>query len=302
MAENTENTTPNSPWLRRIVVTLGPLAEWQGKAKGEVVRFASDGTRQGLRVTGQFSKTIMGMPSPSTVSIYNLSRDTRNAIRASLTKITVEAGWSNTELRKEFQGSVMATYSERNGADIVTKLICLPGYGAIVRGVSSQTFRAGTPLKTAIKTLGKDLPGVTISDSNLAGIDGKIGSRGFSFAGSTRDALTRMAEEYGFSWSIQDGELTAIRDKLILPQTYLLDGEKSGLISVTPVFKGPMQIQTGVRISGIYLPGLTAGRSVAISSKINQRLSGTYRIHTMRSDIDAYSSSWNMNLECFNYL
>ena len=43
MAAEKKSSTPNRPFLRRIVVTLGPLEEWRGKSKGEIVQFKSDG-------------------------------------------------------------------------------------------------------------------------------------------------------------------------------------------------------------------------------------------------------------------
>ena len=52
MAAEKKSSTPNRPFLRRIVVTLGPLEEWRGKSRGEIVQFKSDGTLEGLRVTG----------------------------------------------------------------------------------------------------------------------------------------------------------------------------------------------------------------------------------------------------------
>ena len=199
MAAEKKSSTPNRPFLRRIVVTLGPLEEWRGKSRGEIVQFKSDGTLEGLRVTGTFQKTLMGMPQPSQISIYNLSRDTRNAIMGSLTKITVEAGWNNTDLRKVFQGSIMSSSSERSGPDIVTKLVALPGYGSLVRGVSSVTFGAGTPVSVAARKLASDLPGMTVQGGNFQGVAGNIGPRGWSYAGSTKDGLTRLGEEHGFS-------------------------------------------------------------------------------------------------------
>lgn len=144
-----ENSTPNRPFLWRIVATLDLLEEWRGKGRGETAQLKSDRTLEDLRVTGALQKTPMGMPQPSQISIYNPSRDTRSAIKGSLTKTTIEAGWNNTDLRKVFQGSIMSSSSERNGPDIVTKLVVLPGYGPPVRGVSSVTFGAGTPVSVA---------------------------------------------------------------------------------------------------------------------------------------------------------
>ena len=281
--------------------TLGPLEEWRGKSRGEIVQFKSDGTLEGLRVTGTFQKTLMGMPQPSQISIYNLSRDTRNAIKGSLTKIAVEAGWNNTDLRKVFQGSIMSSSSERSGPDIVTKLVALPGYGSLVRGVSSVTFGAGTPVSVAAQKLASDLPGMTVQGGNFQGVAGNIGPRGWSYAGSTKDGLTRLGEEHGFSWSVQDGEVTAIGDRFMLGSYVELNGENGGLISIAPTLTGPMQIQSGVKIKALYVPGISAGHSIKVNSTLNPRLSGTYRIHTMSINIDAYSEAWTMDIESFRF-
>lgn len=301
MAAEKKSSTPNRPFLRRIVVTLGPLEEWRGKSRGEIVQFKSDGTLEGLRVTGTFQKTLMGMPQPSQISIYNLSRDTRNTIKGSLTKITVEAGWNNTDLRKVFQGSIMSSSSERNGPDIVTKLVALPGYGSLVRGVSSVTFGAGTPVSVAAQKLASDLPGMTVQGGNFQGVAGNIGPRGWSYAGATKDGLTRLGEEHGFSWSVQDGEVTAIGDRFMLGSYVELNGENGGLISIAPTLTGPMQIQSGVKIKALYVPGISAGHSIKVNSTLNPRLSGTYRIHTMSINIDAYSEAWTMDIESFRF-
>lgn len=291
---------PNRPWLRRIRVTLGPLEEYKDAKKGSTIQFVSDGTFNGLRVTASIQKTIMVLPQPSVIDIYNLSSDTRNAIKKSLTKITLEAGWRNTDYRTVFQGSVVSVYSEKQGADIVTHLLCLPGYGAVIQGASSATFGPATPITTVIEQLGKDLPGVIVDQKNFKGCEGRIGGRGWSCHGTTKQALTDLAEEYGFSWSIDDGKLVCIGDRFMLASSYTFDSEKSGLISITPVLSGPFQITTGVRIKALYIPGLTVGSSIKIDSKLNEKFSGTYRIHTATVSMDAYSDTWTMDIE--NYM
>lgn len=287
------------PWLRRIVVTLGPLEEWRGRSQGQIVRFESDGTPKGLKITGAFQKTVMGMPSPSQISVFNLARDTRDAIRGSLTKITVQVGWKNTELHTLFQGSILSAISERNSADIVTKISALPGYGAVVRGVSSKTYGAGTPVRDVVKDMANDLPGLTIADSGIEGISGNLGGGGWSYAGSTKDGLTQLANEFGFSWSVDDGKFKALGDKATFGGYAELNGKKGGLISVVPLLTGPMQIQTGVKIKALYVPGITTGSSVRINSELSPKLNGTYRVHTTNVSIDAYSDQWTMDIESF---
>ena len=291
--------TPNRPWLRKIRVTIGPLEEYRGVKNGPVVQFLSDGTLNGLRVSANIQKTIMVIPQPSVIDVYNLSVDTRNAIKKSLTKLTLEAGWKNTDLRTVFQGSVVNVTSEKKGPDVVTHIMCLPGYGALAQGASSATFGPATPITTVIEQIGKDLPGVTVDKSNFRGVEGKIGGRGLSCQGTTKQALTDLAEEYGFSWSINDGKLVCIGDRFQLPSTYRFDGVKSGLVSITPILTGPFQITTGVRIKALYIPGISVGSSVEIASTLNKSLSGSYRVHTLNIAMDAYSDVWTMDLESY---
>jgi len=282
------------------VVTLGPLEEWRGLKKGTVVQFEADGTPNGLKVTGTFQKTVMGMPQASTVTVTNLARDTRDAIRARLTKITVEVGWQNTELHKVFQGSVLSVVSERSGADINTKISAIPGYGAMVRGVSSKSYAGGTPVKDVVKDMAGDMPGLTVADSGIEGLTGQIGSAGWSFAGSTRDGLTQLANEHGFSWTVDGGNFKAVGDKAHFGNYVELTGN-GGLISITPSLTGPMQIQNGVKIKALYVPGITTGGMVKVVSDITLKLSGTYRVHTININVDAYSDSWTMDIESFKH-
>ena len=36
-----------------------------------------------------------------------------------------------------------------------------------------------------------------------------------------------------------------------------------------------------------------------MTSDLNKSLSGTYRVHTISIDIDAYSSTWTMDIESY---
>lgn len=243
----------------------------------------------------------MGIPNPSTIDIYNISQDTRNAIHRGLTKVTIEAGWENTEMHKVFQGSIMSVVSQRNGPDIITKLSALPGYGALVKSVASVSYAPGTKVETAAKDLGSKLPGVDVNGANFQGVEGKIGAGGWSFAGATKDALTELANEHGFSWHIEDGALRAVGDKAKFGGLVELNGQDGGLIMISPTLQGPMQIQTGVKIKALYVPGVQPGATVRVKSSLNKGLNGDYRIASCSINLDAYSDSWTMDLESFKF-
>ena len=293
MAAEKKSSTPNRPFLRRIVVTLGPLEEWRGKSRGEIVQFKSDGTLEGLRVTGTFQKTLMGMPQPSQISIYNLSRDTRNAIKGSLTKITVEAGWNNTDLRKVFQGSIMSSSSERSGPDIVTKLVAGVWFARArrqFRDLRRGHARERRGAEAGVRSAGDDGAGREFSGGRREYRAARVELRG-------RDERRPDPARRGTRLLVE----RAGRRGDGLGSYVELNGENGGLISIAPTLTGPMQIQSGVKIKALYVPGISAGHSIKVNSTLNPRLSGTYRIHTMSINIDAYSEAWTMDIESFRF-
>ena len=287
-----------APFQRRLTVTIGPLEEWRGQAAGTVMELESDGTLNGLRVSASINKTVMGQPQPSTISIWNLAADTRDAIRARLAKITLRAGWKNTDSHVAFQGSVMSVVSERSGPDIVTKIQALPGFGALQRSVTSRTFAQGMTVADVVAELAASLPGVTVSRERITGVSGTVARQGWSYAGSTRDALTRLADEFGFSWSIQDGIFQAVGDRSVLGGALIdFNGTDGGLISVTPLLSGPLQARTGVRVQALYVPGTVPGSLVRVTSGVSPKLSGEYRISKATYSLDTFSDAWTMELE-----
>lgn len=304
-ATNTAGQSPSSmtrtsisgaPYLRRLKVELGPLKEWQGNKGGSLVSFMSDGTKNGLRVTCQLNSSLMS-PAFSTITLYNLSQNTRDSITQGETRIAVYAGWYNTDLVRVFQGSLAAVWHERKNENILTHLVCMSALGSFSRGASTITFKPGTPLKQAIQRLVKDLPGLECPENMLAGINGNIGARGFSFAGPTRSALTKLADEYGFSWFVNGDFLGALGDDFTIPASITLTPE-SGLISVTPILQGPMQIAIGARIQSLYIPGMRAGMGITVQSKYYPKYNGKpFNILQCNVNLDCYTDTWNSSME-----
>lgn len=285
-----------APYLRRMKVQLGPLEEYKGAGSGAVVEFMSDGTRKGLRVSAQITSSLMS-PAFSNITIYNLSESTRNSITKGETKVQLFAGWYNTDLVKVFQGSLLNVWHERSGADILTHLICMPAYGSLARGSTAIRFAPGTPLQNAIERLIKDLPGLKFNKDNLAGISGNIGSRGFSYGGTTKGALTKLAEEYGFSWFVKDEFVGAVADDFTIPAAITI-GPDSGLINVSPILQGPLQVAVGVRIKSLFIPGMRAGAGISVSSKLYPSLNGKpVTIMQCSTSLDCYSDSWTCDME-----
>ena len=288
---------------RRIVLSVGPLEEWRGREAGKGLEIVSDGTPNNLKVTCSVHKTIMGQPNPSTISIWNLSRDTRGAIREGLTKVSVSAGWVSTGQPLLFQGSIMSVESSRSGPDIITRIKAIPGYGALARATCSQTFGSGMAIADVVRSVASRLPGVSVYPDFIEGVEGKLSGKGWSFAGSVRSALNQLASEFGFSWSIQEGIFRAVGDKAAFSGSCVeLNGGNGGLISVSPLQAGQGEERQGVALRAIYIPGVVPGGSIRLKSGITPQLNGEYRVATANYSLDTFSDEWCMDLECFTRL
>lgn len=285
-------------FCREIEVVFGPLKDWEkNEGKAPLVRILSDGTPKTLRVRAQVSKTMLGVPNSSSVSIWNLSRETRNSICQSQLNVQVYAGYKGQKKELLFAGGILSVVVEKNGPDIITHLNGLDGQSNLLRSVVSQSFDQQIELKEVIKKIAAEIDGVNVKLEDIK-IDGKTGYSGIVASGNARAVLDKLGQQYGFNWFIENGNFKAVGDKQAFSNTVVLDGA-SRLKKVSPLLSGPAQAQIGVDIQAMYVPGVSPGNSIKVQSSVNPLLNGTYKIHNADFDLDTKSESWDMNLQCY---
>lgn len=285
-------------FCREIEVVFGPLKEWEkNEGKAPLVRILSDGTPKTLRVRAQVSKTMLGVPNSSSISIWNLSRETRNSICQSQLNVQVYAGYKGQKKELLFAGGILSVVVEKNGPDIITHLNGLDGQSNLLRSVVSQSFDQQIELKEVIKKIAAGIDGVNVKLEDIK-IDGKTGYSGIVASGNARAVLDKLGQQYGFNWFIENGNFKAVGDKQAFSNTVVLDGA-SRLKKVSPLLSGPAQAQIGVDIQAMYVPGVSPGNSIKVQSSVNPLLNGTYKIHNADFDLDTKSESWDMNLQCY---
>lgn len=289
----------NAPFIRAVNLLIGPLTEPEGGGNsGDAFQIFSSGDRNSLRVKFSVKKTILGAPNLSTIEIYNLSRDSRERIRKSLTRVRLEVGYQNTELALLTQGGVKSVVTARRGSDTVTTISLLDGWGGQIRGITNRAYGPNRPVSEVIQDVASNMPGVTIGDID---IDGFIGRGGFVASDRSADILDRLAGQYGFSWSIQDGTFQAVSDNRALSRVVELSTKQRNLIQAAPVLNGPQQIQTGVEIDGIINPRATPGHQVRLLSDLNPKLNQFYKIHEVDFNGDTGDQSWLMKIRCLTF-
>lgn len=277
-------------FLRYAELIIGPLADWQGGGStGEAIRIVADGTNQNLRVAFNATKGITGSPNKIDVAIWGLSQKTRMAIRGNLTKIQVMAGYSSSANSAGLvaSGAILSAIPERQGPDIVMKITALDGFGGMVRGAYSRAFAGQTPVSSVISDIASSMPGVTVG---LIDVDGNLFQKGQQFSGASSDQLNSLADQYGFSWSVQDGVFQAIGDDRDSGRQFTFTSSRN-LISAAPLLNGPMADNVGVEIQAKFDARMKPGDQMIVQSDVNPLLDGSYKSTSVNLQFDSHGQA-----------
>lgn len=283
---------------RELELFIGPFAEWKGQTGVSSVKLVCNGNVDTLRIDASVSKSIRGIDNSANITIYNLSQETREALRRKNISIKLYAGFEGEEKELVFAGGVLTALSFRQGTNIITKLSCRSGIGPAIRAVTSTTYTHGTSVKEIVKELAANFPNITVDPTNI-NVEGKIGYAGWSYVGLTKDALNKLAYQYGFSWTIQDGKFVAKQDRKSLKGRLLLDKEH-GLRKVSPRLTGPMEIQEGVDIQATYNPGANPGSLISYKSEYDTSMN-QFTIYSVEYELAPKTGNWDMNISSFSY-
>lgn len=289
----------NQPYLRRIEVFIGPLEEWQGKGDVDrAVKIVADGTNDHLRVRFEIRQAIQGTATPTIVQVWNLNQNHRAALQKSLARIEITAGWENTVMTTLHVGSILNCYSVREGPDIVTTILSLPGFGGINKTTVSGTYAPNTSLSEVVYALAKRLPGVSVDRKNINVPVYSVGSQGLSLFGAIKEELDALSRSYGFSWWVNCGIFYALDDQKVIQNGEVLISGKTGfLLRAEPILVAPIQKQSGVFIQSLLNPLVEVGGVIKLESSINPALNRSYKVHTLSHTGDSHSTEWETTIE-----
>lgn len=277
-------------FLRYCELVIGPLADWQGGgATSEAIRIIADGSNRNLRVAFSAQKTVTGDPNKIDIAIWGLSLKTIQSIRSNLTKIQLVAGYLSSADSASLvaSGAILSAVPERQGPDIVLKIVALDGYGGMVRGAYSRSFAGGTPLSAVVADIAASLPGVSLGQVK---VDGSLFQKGQQFSGATTEQLNKLGDQNGFSWSIQDGVFQAVMDSQDTGRDFFFTSQRN-LISAVPLLNGPTAENVGVEITAKFDARMKPGDRMTIDSLVNPALNGSYKSTSVNLSFDSHGQA-----------
>lgn len=239
-------------WGRVVEVTVS------GKAGTLTVRE--------LRIDFEVAKGIGSKQNTATISIWNLTASRRKQMGEEFDKIELKVGYKNGPLSTIFKGNIRDVTHTKETADVKSAMECGDGDEAFSKGAVSKTFPAGTKPREIVDYLAGEMPGATKGE--MKGIDDLPAyKRPVTLFGWSWSEMDKIGREHGFYWSIQNGQVEAVKNDQVLQGTTVLSSE-TGMLSI------PEITDKGVKIKALLNPNIAPGRQIDVRSDFLDEDSG----------------------------
>lgn len=247
-----------------------------------------------LRVQFHVRKDLSKHPNACDVTITNLSQSTRVDLETKPLQVQLEAGYDNV-YRYLFAGDLRFAMTKMDGPNWHTMLQLADGDCHFRWSRMNKTYGKNTSvrqiLKDAAASMGLALPRNLERDPTL---DQAYGN-GTSVSGPVRDVLTMHLAPYGYSWSIQNGQLRILRDDRTHADTYREINEENGMIG-SPEFGSPPKSgkPPHMTVNMLLYPELMPGDKVLLTSKVK---TGFFKIERVEHRGDTHGDEWKTEIE-----
>lgn len=258
---------------------------------GEVLRVRD------LRVQFQIEKTKDSTANKAEIKITNLSQETRTRIREKDALVRVFAGYEN-DLGAVllFSGNSQHTVNKWETPDIVTHIEAQDGQRQLRQTRSSFTYANRTSANTIINRLANEIGLPLRQDFNIEGA-----YQSYTFNGRARDGMDAVCRRFGYTWSIQDGEILIIPKEGNTGRVAVVLSAETGLVN-TPErlsdqegeFDDALEKDLEWKLTSLLNPRLQPGALVQLTSK---QANGLFQIEKVRHYGDTRGQDWYSEIE-----
>ena len=246
----------------------------------------------GLRVGFQITRTLKPDPNAGSITVYNLSEESRALTQERPLHVKLLAGYGG-DPAQIFEGDAHWVTSKLDGADWVTTIELGDGLRAFTSARINKSFGSGTNPRALIgelaATMGLSVPS-NIEEASALGA--KIGS--VSLSGSSSKEMTRIARSHGFEWSIQDGELQMLGDGETVGAA--VDVSKATGLIGTPELGAPEKEGGKPELTAKMLLNAQV-RPGSLLSVTSRSVNGLFRTTRVVHSGDTHGETWESQIE-----
>jgi len=256
-----------------------------------------------LRISFEVNKNLDKDPNSATIKIYNMSQTTRSILEGTTQKVVLNAGYVDGDGEETvFVGNVTDIYTSIEKPLVVTTIEAQDGQKELSTSRISISRTSGTSgfaiLKEILKSI--NLPNTFVSSSH---VDNKY-ANAFSFSGRSIDAMSKVTDFLGLTWSVQNGQIEILNYDSNNGNAIISLSELTGLIGVPEktknsdrVAKGQStKVKSGWSVKSLLQPKLLPGGRISISSSQIPKDSIFNIISVSHQGDTEMISSWNSSI------
>lgn len=216
-------------------------------------------TIRDLRVSFEITKSLLSFPNLAKITLYNPSPDTLSALQTKFTKLILNAGYEG-DLRLLFTGEIRNVLQGKASYESQAIVYAGDGERDWQNASFNKTYSANTSVATVVRDVLKSFTNTAVGIlQGLPEVADKL--MGQTQSGASKDILDKFADEYGFNWSIQDGEITIVPDDEPLSTT-----ETILISSATGMVGSPTVTVIGADVTTLLNPRLVPNVPFQIQS------------------------------------
>lgn len=251
-----------------------------------------------FRIKFKGKKALKRSANKCEVEIYNLSEETYQLIDEDENVLILSVGYNQDEGEKQlFTGNITRVFKEVFLPDTITKIECFDGITKLRDKRITFSYEKGTKLQTVVDDIISNLELPLTNEFDFLGFEF---TNGFSFIGSTKDALTKALNIAGFDWSIQDGAIQILEEKqtnktgVVLSPTSGLIGSPENLTEVSGKLKKSKKLKQKYKVMSLLFPEVKIGDFMKISSRF---VDGFFKVLMHEFEGDNREGDWMSTFE-----
>jgi hypothetical protein len=211
-----------------------------------------------VRTAFSVKKKEDGKSNKATITLYNLSEDSRGFIEKSGKEVILEAGYGD-RLSIIFTGDIKKVTTTRNGSDVLTTIESGDGETQITDAHIELSLASGA---TDAQIINAAITALGLPTGVIKGLPNTANQNGFAFSGRVSDLLDTMATKHDLIWSVQTGALQIMPNDENTGETAVLLSSNTGLIGLAN------KKDDGLEIVSLLNTELRPGRLIELESKL----------------------------------
>lgn len=250
------------------------------------------------RISFEITKSLVAKENTAYISIYNIGKETRELISRDYSTLMLKAGYDGNHLSRLIVGDITSSYVTKTQSDSVTRLQVVEGNRRLRERIITINLDNNPTLRDVLEEVSSE----TKYPLKVVGLDQSlVFDKSYSDQGPTDIILDHIAMRFPFKWSLQNGTILIVGQKVISGTTgFVLNSGTGLLLNPDSIKLYESKIDVDIiekdkkNILALLQPNLAVNDIIEVDS---QDIKGNYRVTKIKHTGDTMANEWYSNIE-----